>query len=71
MNNRVKNIISIGCFVAAVAIAIIAMFTPPLAVIDSSVLWFTAQLLVLCSSIIGVNFNITDVFSKQNRKDKQ
>lgn len=70
MNNKAKNIISVGCFFAAIVIAIIAMFLPPLAVIDSSVLWFTAQLLVLCSSIVGVNFNIADVFSKSSRKDK-
>lgn len=41
------------------------MFTPPMAVIDSSVLWFTAQLLVFTASMLGIDFKITslkDVF---------
>lgn len=71
MNDKTKNFVSIGCFVAAVIIAAAALWFPPVGVIDTSVLWFTAQLLVLCSSIIGVNFNITDVFNKSSRKDKQ
>ena len=70
MNDRIKNIISIICTIAAVAIAVIALYCPPLGVIDTSVLWFTAQLLVLVASIIGVNFNIADVFIKSSRKDK-
>lgn len=69
MNDKTKNIVSIGCFFAAVLIAVVALVCPPLGIIDSSVLWFTAQLLVLCSSIIGVNFNIADVFGKSSRKN--
>lgn len=69
MTDRAKNFVSIGCFVAACIIAVIAMFCPPLGIIDSSVLWFTAQLLVLCSTIIGVNFNIADVFISKRNKD--
>lgn len=71
MNYRIKNFVSIGCFIAAVIIAGVALWCPPVGIIDSSVLWFTAQLLVLCASIIGVNFSITDVFNKSSRKDKQ
>lgn len=69
MNDKTKSFVSIGCLIAAVVIAGVALWCPPLGVIDTSVLWFTAQLLVLCSSIIGVNFNITDVFNKSSRKD--
>lgn len=65
-----KNIVSVGCFFAAIIIAVIALICPPLGVIDTSVLWFTAQLLLLCSSIIGVNFNISDVFVSNKNKSK-
>ena len=69
MSDRTKNFISIGCFLAAVIIACMAMWITPIGIIDSSVLWFTAQLLVLCSTIIGVNFNIADVFISKRNKD--
>ena len=70
MNDRIKNIISIVCTIAAIALAVIALYCPPVGIIDTSVLWLTAQLLVLVASIIGVNFNIADVFTKLSRKDK-
>lgn len=68
MNESVKNIISFVCMVAAIAIAFVALYCPPLGVIDTSVLWFTAQLMVFVSSIIGVKLVIPDVF--KSRKDK-
>ena len=33
----------------------VALFCPPLGIIDDSVLWFTAQLLVFVSNILGFN----------------
>ena len=65
-----KNIVSVGCFFAAIIIALVALVCPPLGIIDTSVLWFTAQLLVLCSTIIGVNFNIIDVFKSNKNQSK-
>ena len=68
MNEFVKNIISIVCMVAAIAIAFVALFCPPVGIIDTSVLWFTAQLMVFVASIIGVKLVLPDVF--KSRKDK-
>ena len=63
-----KQIVSIGCFFASVVIAMVALICPPLGIIDTSVLWYTAQLLCLCAAIIGVNFNIKDVFKSNKNK---
>lgn len=68
MNESVKNIISIVCMVAAIVIAFVALYCPPVGVIDTSVLWFTAQLMVFVASIIGVKLVLPDVF--KSRKDK-
>lgn len=56
-------------FVAALVIGMIALFLPPEGVIDESVLWFIAQLLVFTSNIFGFNL---DVFKsdKVNKSSK-
>lgn len=51
---KIKCIMSIVAFVAALIIGSIALFIPPTGVIDQSVLWFTAQLLVFTSGILGI-----------------
>lgn len=45
-------------FFSAVFVGIFALILPPLGIIDDSVLWFTAQLLLFTSSILGINFEI-------------
>lgn len=70
MSDRVKSIISIMCVVAAIVVAVIAMYFPPVGVIDVSVLWFTAQLLVFTASIIGIKLQLKDVFQPHNDKSK-
>lgn len=52
--SRFKYIMSIAAFVAALIIGFIALFLPPIGIIDQSVLWFTAQLLVFTSGLLGV-----------------
>lgn len=56
-----RKVLSLLSFVAALVFGVIAMFTPPYAVIDSSVLWFIAQMLVFCASLIGIDFKISDL----------
>ena len=51
---RIKCIMSIVAFVAALIIGFVALFIPPTGIIDQSVLWFTAQLLVFTSGILGI-----------------
>ena len=59
MNSR--EVISIISFLSAIVIAFIALFIPPQGIIDSSVLWFTSQLLLFTSSILGIKFNLKDI----------
>lgn len=75
MNKEIiKHSISIVAFLAAVVIGFIALFIPPTGVIDASVLWFTAQLLVFVSGILGFDFNIDalkQTISTRRIKDKE
>lgn len=70
MTDLIKNIISLCAFISAVVIAIMALWMPVVGIIDGSVLWFTAQLLVMCCSIIGIKFN-PDVFKSHKNKSKE
>lgn len=59
MNKEViKCIISIVAFIAAIVIGFFALFIPPQGNIDASVLWFTAQLLVFVSGLLGINLSL-------------
>lgn len=53
-----KRWVAMISFFAAIIIGVIALFLPPEGVIDDSVLWFTAQLLVFTSNIFGFNFDV-------------
>lgn len=46
------------CFLAAIVIGFIALFIPPQGIIDSSVLWFSAQLLLFTSSILNLDYHV-------------
>lgn len=55
---KFKLIIAFICFVSAIVIGFIALFIPPQGIIDSSVLWFSAQLLLFTSSILGLDYHV-------------
>lgn len=55
-------------FVASIMIGIVAMIIPPQGVIDKSILWFTAQLLLFTANILGINYN---VFMPYNNKESK
>ena len=55
---KLKIIFAIISFISAIVIGFWAMFLPPPGVIDSSVLWFIAQLLVFTSTIIGIDYYV-------------
>ena len=69
MNNKIKSLISIVAYVAALAIGFIALFIPPQGIIDASVLWFTAQLLVFTSGLLGINVSL-DSLSQKGKTQK-
>lgn len=54
----IKQIVSILAFITAVIIGFIALFIPPAGIIDASVLWFIAQLLVFVSGLLGIDLSI-------------
>lgn len=60
-HKTIKQIISIIAFLSAIVIGFIALFIPPTGVIDASVLWFIAQLLVFVSGLLGINFSIDNI----------
>jgi len=67
MNSKtLKSLISIISFLAAIVIGFIALFIPPTGVIDASVLWYTAQLLVFTSGLLGIDINIDSLNKKAN-----
>ena len=55
---KIKIVFAILSFISAIVIGFWAMFLPPPGVIDSSVLWFIAQLLVFTSTIIGIDYHV-------------
>lgn len=68
----VKHIISIVAFLAAIVIGFIALFMPPQGTIDPSVLWFTAQLLVFVSGLLGINLKLDAMkHSASTKTDKK
>ena len=54
-----KKVLAVLSFISAIVLGFIAMFLPPKGVIDTSILWFIAQLLVFTSNIFGFNFNVS------------
>lgn len=60
-----KQFLALIAFLSSIAFGVIAVNTPPYAVIDSSVLWFVAQMLLFTASLIGIDIKIIpfkDVF---------
>ena len=68
MKNILKPIFAIISFIASIGVGIWAITIPPEGIIDSSVLWFIAQLLLFTSSIIGIDYHVYS--SKDNKKSE-
>lgn len=60
----IKSTLSIIAFVAGVIIGFIALFLPPQGIIDSSVLWFTAQMMVMGATLLGIDLKMSDLRNK-------
>lgn len=56
MKEKIKILTGVISFLSAMVIGFIAMFLPVKGIIDTSVLWFIAQLLVFTSNIFGFEF---------------
>lgn len=57
---KLKKTIAVLSFISAIIIGFIALYLPPTGIIDTSVLWFIAQLLVFTSNIFGFNLNVSE-----------
>lgn len=68
-DSNIRKTLSVVSLFAAIVIAIIAVFTPPMAVIDASILYLTSQFLVFISGLLGVNLEID--FSRHRWSVKQ
>lgn len=55
---KTKHIMSIVSFTSAIIIGFIALWIPPAGIIDSSVLWWTSQLLIFTAGILGIDINL-------------
>lgn len=55
---KIKKIFSVISFLTAIVIGFLAMYLPPTGIIDNSILWFIAQLLLFTSTIIGVDYHV-------------
>lgn len=53
---NIKQKLSIVAFISSILFGIAGFICPPLSIIDSSVLWFIAQLLMFSASLLGINF---------------
>lgn len=53
-----KEIIAWISFVSSIIIGFLALFLPPIGIIDKSVLWFIAQMLLFSANILGINYNV-------------
>ena len=67
--------LAIACTISAVVIGFIAIFIPPHGIIDSSVLWFTSQLLIFTATLLGIDMNLgrwgsTKTNNDNNTKEK-
>lgn len=58
MKENIKLLLAISSFTGSLVIGFIALFLPPEGVIDSSVLWFSAQMLLFCSTLLGMSLNL-------------
>lgn len=52
-----KSNYAVVSFFSSIIIGFCALILPPLGIIDDSVLWFTAQLLIFTSSILGIDMS--------------
>lgn len=58
MMKKNRLIMSYIAFISAIIVGFIALFIPPKGIIDNSVLWFIAQLLLFTASILGIDYHV-------------
>lgn len=59
---------AVASFLASITIGFIALFLPPIGLIDQSVLWFTAQLLCFTATLLGLHLAIGKISNFRNKE---
>lgn len=60
---KIKRILLVIAFVAAIGFGIGGFCVPPPGIIDSSVLWLIAQFLLFCCSVLGIDLRTPNCVS--------
>lgn len=55
---KLKIIFAVISFLSSIVVGFLAMYLPPQGIIDNSILWFIAQLLLFTSTIIGIDYHV-------------
>lgn len=55
---KLKIIFAVISFLSSIIVGFLAMYLPPQGIIDNSILWFIAQLLLFTSTIIGIDYHV-------------
>lgn len=61
---KVKRILAISCTIFSIGFGIAGFFVPPQGIIDSSVLWFTAQLFVFAATLLGIDVELVKLLKQ-------
>lgn len=61
---KLKRILAISCTISSIGFGIAGFFVPPQGIIDSSVLWFTAQLFVFAATMLGIDLEFIKVLKQ-------
>lgn len=65
-----RRILAPLSLIASITITIIALFMPPEGIIDSSVLYVVAQLLLYSAGVLGINIKIINYPKQQIKNEK-
>lgn len=61
---KVKRILAIILTISAILFGIAGFVVPPVGIINSSVLWFTAQLFVFSATLLGIDIEYVKLLKK-------
>lgn len=68
LKEAIQYAICIVCVIGAMVMSFLAMYVAPTGVIDQSILWLIAQVLVFCGALIGINSTHNVQMKKINGK---
>lgn len=55
LKEQIQYGLCIFCIIGAMVMSFLAMYIAPAGIIDTSILWLIAQVLVFCGGLMGIN----------------